>query len=182
MKLSRNPILFVAVVLLLIGSACGSKTTNTANSSKGNTTGETSIPQLQQQVSLDSLTLHELQVNYQSKLQSDFHWCDSMLSFVNEQKLQDYFDILNLAQAYLDQFNTMLPVMNHDIAYLQTQLINLQNDIDSHYINDSLATAYLADEQAVADTLHHRVLYFQDRLSQQDQELQSLKKHIRKEL
>lgn len=129
----------------------------------------------------DSITLNEMQVKYQDRLQADFLWCDSMLQFVPEAKVNDYFETLNLAQAYLHQFNTYLPVMRHDLAFIQQQLKALQNDIETHYISDSLAMEYLNDEAASADTLHNRVLYFQDRLSSQDKTLQSLKKSIRKD-
>lgn len=175
--------------MLLAGSACGSKTANTVETSSGNPSdhyrkasdGITSIPQLKQQVAQDSIALLELQERYQNTMLSDFRWCDSMLAFVNEQKVQDYFDALNLAQAYVTQFNTTLPVMSRDIAYLQVQLTNLQNDIDTHYINDSLASAYFEDEKAVADTLHYRIQYFEEKLSQQSLALQSLKENLSKE-
>ena len=129
----------------------------------------------------DSIALQELQKRYLGTLHFDFIWCDSMLAFVDEKNVQDHFDILNLAQAYLNQFNDMLPVMNHDIEDLNNRLSCLQNDIDTHYLNDSLAATYLADEKAVADTLHYRILYFEERLSQQEKALKSLKKNIRKE-
>jgi len=74
----------------------------------------------------------------------------------------------------------MLPVMQHDITYTRQQLNSLKNDLDSHFINDSLAALYFADEAAVADTLHHRVLYFEDRLSDQNQKLKGLRKTISK--
>ena len=138
------------------------------------------IQQLQDQLVKDSISLNKLQTKYQDRLQTDFHWCDSMLLFIPENEVSDYFDVLNLAQAYLYQFDEMLPVMKHTISYTRQQLVNLQNDIDTHFINDSLAAIYLKDETAVADTLHNRILYFQDRLSKQDKELQSLKKSIRK--
>ena len=103
-----------------------------------------------------------------------------MLLFVPEGQVNDYFDALNLAQAYLYQFDEMLPIMERDLSYTRQQLVNLQNDIDTHFISDSLAAIYLKDEAAVADTLHNRILYFQDRLSKQNKEMQSLKKNIRK--
>lgn len=103
-----------------------------------------------------------------------------MLQYVPEETIDDYFNTLDLAQAYLSQFDEMLPVMQRDITYTHTQLTNLQNDLDTHYISDSLFQVYLKDETAVADTLHNRILYFQDRLSHQDQELQTLKKNISK--
>ena len=103
-----------------------------------------------------------------------------MLQFVPETEIERYFETLDLAQAYLSQFNELLPVMQRDLSYTRTQLANLQNDLDTHYLSDSMFQVYLKDETAVADTLHHRILYFQDRLSHQDQELQTLKKNIRK--
>ena len=139
------------------------------------------MQQIQDQLVKDSITLNEMQTQYQDRLKADFLWCDSMLQFIPDAKVNDYFETLNLTQAYLVQFNTYYPVMMHDLAYIQQQLKNLQNDIDTHYISDSLAMVYLSDEAASADTLHNRVLYFQDRLSSQDKTLQSLKKSIRKD-
>ncbi len=138
------------------------------------------IAQLQEQLKQDSIALDRMQDNYQDRLQADFLWCDSMLQYAQKEDVNEYFDILNLAQAYLRQFNEMLPVMRHDHAFIRKQLSNLQYDLNNKHINDSLFNIYLNDEAASADTLHNRVLYFQDRLSSQDQALQSLKKSIRK--
>lgn len=138
------------------------------------------MQQLQDQLKKDGVALDKLQDQYQDRLQADFRWCDSMLQYIPAEQVDAYFEDLNLAQAYLSQFNEMLPVMRHDLAYIQQQLTNLKNDIDTHYISDSLGMVYLNDEIASADTLHNRVLYFQDRLSSQDKTLQSLKKSIRK--
>ena len=103
-----------------------------------------------------------------------------MLQYVPKNQINEFFDVLNLAQAYLQQFDDMLPIMRHDLSFIQQQLKNLQNDLDTHFISDSLGIVYLGDESASADTLHTRVIYFQDRLSSQDKALQSLKKSIRK--
>ena len=138
------------------------------------------IQQLQDQLTSDSIALQKLQNNYQKRLWADFHWCDSMLQYIPQEQVGDYFEDLNLAQAYLSQFDEMLPVMQHTISYSRQQLTNLKKDLDTHYISESLAIAYLEDETAVADTLHQRILYFQDRLSQQDQSLGNTKKSIRK--
>ena len=131
-------------------------------------------------MSRDSVTLSHIQQQYPENIKSDFHWCDSMLQYLPEDQIDECFAVLNLAQAYLNQFDEMLPVMQHTISYSQQQLTYLKNDIDTHYINDSLASAYLADETAVADTLHHRILYFEDRLSHQEKELKTLRKTISK--
>ena len=140
------------------------------------------IAQLQEQLAKDGIALQKLQDDYQERLQADFLWCDSMLQYVPKDKVDEYFDVLNLAQAYLHQFDALLPVMQHDLTYINQQLVNLQSDLDSHYINDSLGMVYLHDETLSADTLHNRVLYFKDRLSSQDEALQTLKKSIRKDV
>lgn len=139
-----------------------------------------SIPQLLRQLERDSVALVKIQQEYPASIQTNFLWCDSMLQYVPKEQISEYFDVLNLAQAYLGQFDMTLPVMQRDMAYIKTQLNNLQHDMDSHYVSDSLAMVYLQDEIASADTLHNRIVYFQERLSQQDKELQSLKKTIRK--
>ena len=154
------------MAFLLLASSCQSK--------------KEPMQQLQEQLKRDGALLDKLQAQYQDRLQADFHWCDSMLQYLPTDQVDAYFEDLNLAQAYLRQFNEMLPVMRHDLAYIQQQLTNLKNDIDTHYISDSLGMVYLNDETASADTLHYRLLYFQDRLSSQDKTLQSLKKSIRK--
>ena len=138
------------------------------------------IQQLQDQLSNDSIALIRLQEKYLLHMQSDFMWCDSMLQYIPNEQVNEHFETLNLTQAYLNQFNEMLPIMQHDISYTRRQLVNLKNDIDTHFINDSLANSYLNDEIAVADTIHYRVLYFEDRLSQQDKALKATKKSIRK--
>lgn len=103
-----------------------------------------------------------------------------MLQYLPEEEIDKCFPVLELSQAYLNQFDKLLPMMRHTLSYTQQQLANLQNDIDTHYISDSLAAVYLKDETAVADTLHHRILYFEDRLSTQDKELKTLRKTISK--
>ena len=155
------------MAFLLMAGACQSK--------------KEPIQQLNDRLTGDSIALHKLQDNYQQRLKSDFYWCDSMLQHIPSERVDYYLQTLILAQAYLDQFDEMLPVMQHTISYSRQQLNRLKNDIDTHYINDSLAAAYLEDETAVIDTLHNRILYFQDRLSTQDKVLSDTKKSIRKD-
>ena len=138
------------------------------------------IAQLQEQLSRDSVALCKLQQQYPENIRTNFIWCDSMLQYLSADQVHECFPVLNLAQAYLTQFDEMLPVMQHDLSYTRRQLVLLQNDIDTHYISDSLAAVYLDNEAAVADTLHNRILYFEDRLSTQDKELKSLRKTISK--
>ena len=154
--------------MLLALTSCGDKTENP-------------FTQLNRQLDRDSLSLLEIQQRYPEKLWADFHWCDSMLQYLPEENIQNCFDALNLAQAYLGQFDVMLPIMNRDLSFIRRQLVNLQYDIEHQLVSDSLSAIYLQDETAAADTLHYRVLYFQDRFSQQEKALHSLKKDIRKQ-
>lgn len=167
-----------ALAFLLLACSCQSK----KDQNKKGEQSEVKEPaaQLQEQLSRDSIALSNILSQYPENIRSNFQWCDSMLQYLPEEQIDDYFETLNLAQAYLHQFDDMLPRMQQTISYTRQQLTNLQNDIDTHYINDSLATVYMADETAVADTLHQRILYFQDRLSQQDQILTALRETIRK--
>ena len=136
--------------------------------------------QLHDQLSRDSVTLAKIERQYPESIRTNFQWCDSMLQYVPKEDINSYFETLNLAQAYLRQFDEMLPLMRNTISYTRRQLVNLKNDLDTHYLSDTLADVYLADETAVADTLHYRVLYFQDRLSHQDKLLKDLRKTISK--
>lgn len=156
----------MVMAFLLLACACQSK--------------KEPIQQLQERLNEDSIALQKLQDEYQTRLWADFRWCDSMLQYIPQEQLNEYFETLNLTQAYLSQFDEMLPVMQHTISYSRQQLANLKNDIDSHYLSDSLAACYLEDETAVIDTLHHRIIYFQDRLTHQDSTLKATKKSISK--
>ena len=138
------------------------------------------IQQLQERLTDDSIALQKLQDEYQARLWADFRWCDSMLQYIPQEQLDESFETLNLTQAYLGQFDEMLPVMQYTISYSRQQLANLKSDIDTHYLSDSLAACYLDDEAAVIDTLHHRIIYFQDRLTQQDSALKATKNSISK--
>ena len=165
----RNRIIAVGSVLLL--AACGSRTVQAPDNS---------IPGIRTQLQKDSVALQALQDRYQQPLREQFRWCDSMLAFIPEEQVNDYFDVLNLTQAYLGQFDEMLPVMRNDLAYINQQLDLLQQDIETHYLSDSLAQEYLKDEKASADTLHYRIQYFEDRLSQQEKAIKKTRKDLGK--
>ena len=165
----RNLIVSIASVLLL--ASCGSRTDQSS---------ARSIPDIRAQLKKDSIALQQLQDRYQTPLWEQFRWCDSMLAFVPQEQVNTYFDVLNLTQAYLNQFDETLPVMRNDLAFIQQQLNLLQNDLETHYLSDSLANEYLIDEKAAADTLHYRVRYFEDRLSQQEKALRKVQKDIGK--
>ncbi len=143
---------------------------------KQSTTSE--IKELKKQLENETKQLQKIEKENCAEIRENCHFCDSMLQFAPKEKIEAYFEKLNLAQAYLLQFNEMKPVMEKKFDYAQQQLDNLMNDITSNYINDSLANIYLSDEQKVADTLHEQLLYFEDRLGLQKKELNSLKQTL----
>ena len=137
------------------------------------------IRKLQKRTEADMIELQNIEKEYYTKANDDYRFCDSMLQFVPKEKIEGYFNTLNLAQAYLMQFKETKPVMEQKFDYAQKQLENLINDISTNYISDSLANIYLSDEQKVADTLHEQILYFKDRLNSQKNELKTLKEAMK---
>ena len=87
------------------------------------------IAQLQEQLSRDSVALGKLQQQYPENIRTNFRWCDSMLQFLPDEQVSECFPVLNLAQAYLSQFDEMLPVMQHDLRYTRQQLVLLQKPL-----------------------------------------------------
>ena len=136
------------------------------------------IKRLQKQAKDDINEMQHIEKEYYTNVYNDYLFCDSMLQYAPKEKLEEYFNTLNLAQAYLRQFKEVKPLMEKKFDYAQQQLENLLNDISINYINDSLANTYLSDEQKVADTLHEQILYFKDRLSSQKKELKTLKESL----
>ena len=136
------------------------------------------IKKLQKRTEADMNELQNIEKEYYTKVNDDYRFCDSMLQFVPKEKIEECFNTLNLAQAYLIQFHEVKPIMKKKFDYSQQQLESLLNDISTNYINDSLAKVYLFDEQKVADTLHEQILYFKDRLSSQEKELNKLKETL----
>lgn len=163
---TRNIIpLFLATALLwLIGCQEAPKTTSDK------------IDALKQQVETDAQSLQNLENKDYAQLQSSFHYCDSMLQYLNEEQVDASFEKLNLAQAYLLQFKDVQPQMVSKMNYVILQLDRLKADLTSQYLNDSLALIYLNDESHVADTLHQQILYFQGRFQKSQNDLNTLKK------
>lgn len=134
------------------------------------------IDLLKRQVTADSQTLRDLEENDYPLLRSDFRRCDSLLQFMDTTQLDAAFVQLNLVLAYLNQFADVKDDMRQKMDYSIVQLDRLKTDAESHFICDSLASVYLDAETKVADTLHHRVLYFQDRFGQCRVQLSTLNK------
>ena len=134
------------------------------------------IDQLQQQVQADALTLQNITNKDFAKIQNDFHYCDSMLQYLDEKQVDDHFNKLNLTQAYILQFKGVKPVMEKKMDFVVQQLSNLKSDAESHYLSDSLVLVYLETENKVADTLHAQVEYFKDSFHKCQETLNQMKK------
>lgn len=158
-----NKGLAVALVALILG-ACNEKQPTTIDR----------IEQLKKQVNADAKTLQQIENEDYPRLQKDFLYCDSLLQYMDSAQVSRCFDPLNLAQAYMRQFDELKTDMQQKAEYSNLQLDRLKTDLESHYLNDSLVTVYLNTEVQVADTLHYRVSYFQDRFANCQKELATL--------
>ena len=166
-----NPIMkntfIIALFLAIAFSACQS-----------NQSAISEINKLQQQIATDSKELDKLESKDFVELQKNYHYCDSMLQYAPSEQIDSYFQTLNLAQAYLLQFDEVRPIMAKKFDYSKSQLESLKKDIKSNYINDSLANVYLNSEKQAADTLHAQVSYFKERFDGQKDELKKLKETL----
>ena len=134
------------------------------------------IDLLQHQIVADSTALHHLENIEYKNLKDDFIRCDAGLQRLEADQVETVFESLNLTQAYIGQFEEVCPDMRRKMRYSLLQLDRLKADADSHYITDSLALAYLETERRVADTLHSRVAYFQEKLDACHKDLDAIKK------
>ena len=134
------------------------------------------IDLLKKQVVTDADALQTIAKEDFSTLQQDFHYCDSLLQYIDAEQVKANFDQLNLTQAYILQFKEVKPVMEKKMDYLVQQLDNLKSDAESHYLSDSLVLIYLDTEMKVADTLHAQVDYFKDSFRNCQKALDQMKK------
>lgn len=134
---------------------------------------------LKKQVVADADALQAIANEDFVKLQKDFHYCDSLLQYLDAEQVEASFDQLNLTQAYIFQFKEVKPVMEKKMDYVVEQLGNLKSDAESHYLSDSLVLVYLNTETKVADTLHAQVEYFKDSFSKCQASLDKLKQSKR---
>ena len=159
----------IAVFIALTLDACNPKQPSTVER----------IDNLKKQVNADVKALQQIENEEYPKLNQEFMYCDSLLQYMDFAQVEQAFEKLNLTQAYMRQFDEVKGEMWQKAEYANLQLDNLKADLESQYINDSLATVYLETETQVADTLHHRVLYFQDRFANCSKEMAAIKKNCR---
>jgi hypothetical protein len=158
---------FLLAAIMLVAPCCKQKSNPTTQQ----------IELVKRQVSADREALHEIESVDYPQLEDDFYHCDSMLQYVDQETAVQQFDKLNLAKAYLIQFQETLPRMQADIDSSLLQLDRLEADANSHYLSDSLVLVYLQEEKDIANRLHEQVLYFKDRLGNSRKELDILSKH-----
>lgn len=166
--MKKDILIFTAALLsLLLFSTCSNKPQSPTQS----------IDQLKRQLVADSMTLYKLKTIDFQQLEKDFIFFDAKLQDINPDQVQSVFEQLNLTQAYLRQFEEVGPDMHQTMKYSLLQLDRLKADIESHYLTDSLANAYLETETKIADTFHNRVAYFRDRFDLCKKEMEDLKKN-----
>ena len=132
------------------------------------------IEALKKQVQADAKTLDALQANEFDQLQKDFITCDSMLQYLHPETVDEVFDQLQKADAYLVQFKMEQPKMKADMDSTLIQLDNLKSDIQTHYLSDSLAAVYLEAETQHVDLLSNQVKYFKERFETSQNELNEI--------
>lgn len=76
-------------------------------------------------------------------------------------------ECLFLMKQYLQQFETMHPIMTGDISYSRQQLSNLKDDVDTGILDAEKVTKYIADEEAALKKLEAQVNYFQEKFDEQ---------------
>ena len=136
------------------------------------------IDALKKQVQTDAMALDGLQDKEFEQLQKTFIACDSMLQYLHPETVDEVFEQLQLADAYLTQFMETQPLMRADMDSTIIQLDNLKSDIETQFITDSLARVYIEAETQHVDMLNNQVQYFKDRLKSSQKDLSELKKKM----
>ncbi len=134
------------------------------------------IGSLEKEVKANAQALSQLETKQLAQLEKDFIACDSMLQYLRPDEVDARFQQLRLVGAYIEQFKAIRPAMQAEIDTTLLQLGHLKADIESHYLNDSMASIYLADEAQHVERLSNQVNYFRDRFESSQKELDGLKK------
>ena len=162
----KTKLILIAALACIVLSGCNNQPKTTIEK----------IDLLKKQVATDAKALQAIANEDFTTLQKDFHYCDSLLQYIDAEQVKANFDQLNLTQAYILQFKEVKPVMEKKMDYLVQQLDNLKSDAESQYLTDSLVLIYLDTETKVADTLHAQVDYFKDSFSSCQKSLNQMKK------
>lgn len=122
------------------------------------------IDQLKKTVKTDAKALNELNDNTFVQLEKDFFSCDSTLQYLSEAELDKAFQKLQLVDAYIQQFKETRPVIQSEMDSTLLRLDLLKNDVETHYLSDSLVEIYINAETQQVEKLSNQVAYFKDRL------------------
>lgn len=163
-------ILILSLLLAFSISGCRTKKANTVSDS---------ISLTSKQLEKDLSAIQAIKNTDYQQLSSLFKKCDSLLILSDKNNIDEYFTSLSYANGYMSQFDDLYPVIVKKIGYSQQQLSNLNSDISSNYINDSLAAIYLDDEIRVADTIHEQIKYFDERFKKMNKELKKIEKELK---
>ena len=134
------------------------------------------IDALRKQVNKDVRVLNDLNADAFVQIEKDFIACDSSLQFLSEEQLDVVFPKLQLVDAYIQQFKETRPVMQAEMDSTLVRLDLLKKDAATHYLADSLVSAYIDDETRQVEKLSSQVEYFKDRLGSCREELDGIKK------
>ena len=162
--MNKKQILFGWLALLLLLASCQPKT------------DLDKIDALRKQVNKDAKVLNDLNADAFVQLEKDFIACDSSLQFLSEEQLDVVFPKLQLVDAYIQQFKETRPVMQAEMDSTLVRLDLLKKDAATHYLADSLVSAYIDDETRQVEKLSSQVEYFKDRLGSCREELDGIKK------
>lgn len=133
------------------------------------------VESLKKQVQADAKALEQLKTKEFVQLEHDFIACDSMLQYLHPEAVDEAFQDLQLANAYLEQFKKEQPNIKADIDSTLYRLDCLSSDIESHYLSDSLTAVYIDDETQHVEMLNNQVDYFKDRFGTCQSNLNTLK-------
>lgn len=106
-----------------------------------------------------------------SNLVSKCQVLDSTLTVTAEN-----FEAYELITMYLQQFETMHPIMQEDIKFSREQLTNLKDDYVSGVLPEEKVVKYIADEEAALHKTEAQLKYFQEKFDEQEKIAKELAK------
>jgi len=106
-----------------------------------------------------------------SNLVSKCQVLDSTLTVTAEN-----FETYELITLYLQQFETMRPIMQEDIKFSREQLTNLKDDYVSGVLPEEKVVKYIADEEAALHKTEAQLEYFQEKFDEQEKIAKELAK------
>lgn len=85
-------------------------------------------------------------------------------------------EAIELMTMYLQQFETMRPIMQDDIDFSRQQLSNLKDDLVSGALSEEKVLQYISEEEAVLHKIEAQVKYFYEKFDEQEKVAKELAK------